>query len=204
MWQTITGWRHGESWGQEGNIECIISITWMGTLELMLCHLWTCLLVTLPPSSAQPAEWWENGRGSAAGDCRVSPCPRDGDQMMLWCDATLLLLIQLSNQLLAHDYNQQSADQVSQWRHLNPQLTSEWRLRNVTVQLSAGLRSANTVFYDGRIASREHDTRLISDQCQLPSHQRNQSDLCSWCHVSPSPHTRIWCHYGMEFRKRKV
>lgn len=132
MWQTITGWRHGESWGQEGNIECIISITWMGTLELMLCHLWTCLLVTLPPSSAQPAEWWENGRGSAAGDCRVSPCPRDGDQMMLWCDATLLLLIQLSNQLLAHDYNQQSADQVSQWRHLNPQLTSEWRLRNVT------------------------------------------------------------------------
>ena len=38
--------------GEEGNIECVISITWMGILELMLCHLWTCLLVTLPPSSA--------------------------------------------------------------------------------------------------------------------------------------------------------
>ena len=50
--QTITRGRHGESWGEEGNIECVISITWMGILELMLCHLWTCLLVTLPPSSA--------------------------------------------------------------------------------------------------------------------------------------------------------
>ena len=133
--QTITRGRHGESWGEEGNIECVISITWMGILELMLCHLWTCLLVTLPPSSAcrlvgKLSYCCQCSAACECVECHRAPWWWPDDSVMQpsssWSSSAISSwhMIAINNQ----------PDQVSHWRHLTtPQWKSEWRLRNVTV-----------------------------------------------------------------------
>ena len=124
--------------------------------------------------------------------------PRDGDQMMLWCDATLLILIQLSNQLLAHDCNQQSArPSVTLTSPHHPAM----EIRMETEECNCGLTSANTVFCDGRIVRRS-TTRSVSAAITPEKSIRAVQLSRVTCLVSASPGNRIKCDYEMKLCKR--